>query len=485
MAQRPSSEFGSGTSANDGLWSPRRRALSLGLVFTITLIAFEALAVGTVMPSVVVELHGLELYGWAFSVFFIGDLVGIVVAGGLIDRAGLARPFVGGLVLFAIGLVICGLAPSMGILVAGRFLQGLGAGAIPPTAYVAIARSLPERLRPQMFATLSTAWVLPGVIGPALAGGITQAVGWRVVFLGLLPLVLLAGTMTLRSLIAVPGATVGTADAEQAAREATRRRVPLALVLALGAALVVAGLATESTPLAAALIVGGLVLVLPAFRRLTPAGTLRAARGLPAAILLRGVATAAFFAADAYVPLALQGWRGLPPAAAGIVLTAATLSWTAGSWVQARRFDRWGARRFVGAGFAILTVGMATFGLVLVPEVPVLLVGIPTWAIAGLGMGLLYAPLSLVTLREAPEGGQGAATSALQLSDILGTSLGTGLGGGILAAGVRSGMPQGTSLAITFAVAVLAASGGLLLASRLPGARRAEVASPAPDGAIA
>lgn len=485
MAQHPSSAIRSATPPNDSLWSPQRRALSLGLVFTITLIAFEALAVGTVMPSVVVELHGLELYGWAFSVFFIGDLVGIVVAGGLIDRAGLARPFLGGLVLFAIGLVICGLAPSMGILVAGRFLQGLGAGAIPPTAYVAIARSLPERLRPPMFATLSTAWVLPGVIGPALAGGVTQALGWRVVFLGLLPLVLLAGAMTLRSLVAVPGATAGSATPEQSAGEAARRRIPLALLLALGAALVVAGLGSDAPLTAGALIAVGLVLVLPSFQRLTPAGTLRAARGLPAAILLRGVATAAFFAADAYVPLALQDWRGLPPAAAGVVLTAATLSWTAGSWVQARRFDRWGARRFVGAGFAVLTVGMATFGLVLIPAVPVLIVGIPTWAIAGLGMGLLYAPLSLVTLREAPEGGQGAATSALQLSDILGTSLGTGLGGGILAAGVRGGAPQGTSLAITFGVAVAAAIGGLLLATRLPGARRTELAASAPDGAIA
>jgi MFS family permease len=485
MAHQPSSALDTGAPVKDGLWSPKRRALSLGMVFTITLLAFEALAVGTVMPAVAVELHGLEFYGWAFSAFFLGDLVGIVVAGGLIDRTGLARPFVAGLVLFAIGLIVCGVAPTMGVLVAGRFLQGLGAGAIPPTAYVAIGRSLPERLRPQMFATLSTAWVLPGVIGPALAGGITQMLGWRAVFLGLLPLVLLAGAMTLRSLIAVPGATVGTADAEQAAHDARRRRLPLALVLALGAALVLGGLTTESPPLAALLIATGLVLVVPAFRRLTPVGTLRAAHGLPAAILLRGVATAAFFAADAYVPLALQDWRGLAPAAAGIVLTAATLSWTAGSWLQARRFDQWGARRFVGVGFAVVMVGVATFGLVLIPDVPVLVVGIPTWAIAGLGMGLLYAPLSLVTLREAPADAQGAATSALQLSDILGTSLGAGVGGGILAAGVRGGVPQGTSLAITFTVAVVAAAGGVLLAARLPGARRAEVPAPAPDGAIA
>ena len=185
------------------------------------------------------------------------------------------------------------------------------------------------------------------------------------------------------------------------------------------------------------------------------------------------------------MPLALQDWRGLPPAAAGIVLTAATLSWTGGSWVQARRFDRWGARRLVGAGFVFLIVGVATFALILMPEVPVLVVGIPTWAVAGLGMGLLYAPLSLVTLREAPEGGQGAATSALQLSDVLGTSLGTGIGGGILAAGVRAGTPQGTSLGLVFAVALVGGVAGLLLAHRLPGAAPAEAAAAAPRRVVA
>ena len=485
MAQIPSSAVGPAAPSGDGLWSPGRRALSLGLVFTITLLAFEALAVGTVMPAVAVELHGLELYGWAFSAFFLGDLVGIVVAGGLIDRTGLARPFVGGLTLFALGLIVCGIAPSMEVLVAGRFLQGLGAGGIPPTAYVAIGRSLPDRLRPPMFATLSTAWVLPGIVGPALAGGITQTLGWRAVFLGLLPLVAFAGVMTLRSLVAVPAATVESHPADKPSSETTRRRVPLALLLAVGAALVVGGLAADTPGVTAALVVGGLVLVVPTFRLLTPAGTLRAARGLPAAILLRGVATAAFFAADAYVPLALQDWRGLPPAAAGIVLTAATLSWTGGSWVQARRFDRWGARRLVTAGFAFLILGVATFALILVRDVPVLVVGIPTWAIAGLGMGLLYAPLSLVTLREAPPDGQGAATSALQLSDVLGTALGTGIGGGILAAGVRAGSPQGISLAIVFAVAVAGGIAGLLLAARLPSGARVEVAAAVRDRVVA
>ncbi len=118
------------------------------------------------------------------------------MVGGIIEGRGLARPLAAGLGLFAIGLLIGGLAPTMQVLIFGRFIQGLGAGAIPPIAYVAIGRSLPERLRPRMFATLSTAWVLPGVMGPALAGVIGEFFGWRYVFLGLLPLIAVAGALT-------------------------------------------------------------------------------------------------------------------------------------------------------------------------------------------------------------------------------------------------------------------------------------------------
>ena len=164
---------------DDSLWRPDRRGLTLGLVLTITLVGFEALAISTVMPIVAREIGGLELYGWVFSAFFLGSLIGIVMVGGAIDRGGLAVPYAAGLVLFAIGLLGGGLAPSMPILVAARLIQGLGAGTIQPIAYVAIGRTLPESLRPRMFATLSTAWVLPGIVGPAIAGTVGDSIGWR------------------------------------------------------------------------------------------------------------------------------------------------------------------------------------------------------------------------------------------------------------------------------------------------------------------
>ena len=184
----------------DGLWSPQRRALTVGLVLTITFIASEALAVVTIMPLVARDLHGLSLYGWVFSAFMLGNILGIVAAGRQADRHGPARPFLAGLVLFGAGLTIAGLAPSMAVLVAGRALQGIGAGAVPAVAYVAIGRSLPDRLRARMMAVLSTAWVVPGLVGPAVSAAVASLVGWRWVFLGLLPLVAITGSLAMPAL---------------------------------------------------------------------------------------------------------------------------------------------------------------------------------------------------------------------------------------------------------------------------------------------
>ncbi|HVL53313.1 MAG TPA: MFS transporter [Vitreimonas sp.] len=462
-----------------GLWSPRHRALTVGLILTVTLVAFEALAVATIMPIVVGELGNQALYGWVFTAFVLGSLLGIVVVGGLIDRAGLGRPFVGGLALFSVGLVVGGLAASMEMLVAGRFLQGLGAGAIPPVAYVAIGRALPEELRARMFATLSTAWVLPGVIGPAISGLVAQHIGWRIVFLGLLPLIAVAGMMTVPAIARSVPKDVPAAEGRAAAN--LRSRLGPAILVTLGAALVVAGLTDGSLVPGLPLVAAGAVVGVPAFRQLTPPGTLRVARGLPAAVLLRGVLTFAFFCADAYVPLALQAWRGLDAAVSGIALTSATLAWTAGAWIQARRFTRIGARRFVGLGFATLALGIAGFAAVLIPEVPIA-VGIVTWGVAGLGMGLSYAPLSLTVLAEAHPAEQGAATSGLQLSDVLGTALGTGVGGAIIAAAAAADQPGWTGLGGAFAVGIVAAVIGVVLARRLPGPRA--ISAPAAGSAV-
>jgi MFS family permease len=229
---------------------------------------------------------------------------------------------------------------------------------------------------------------------------------------------------------------------------------------------VTAGL-TSGDALPTVLLIGlGLPIGIHAMRRLTPPGTLRAQPVLPAAILLRGLLTFMFFGFDAFVPLALVEWRGLSLTESGIALTAATVFWTAGSWTQARGAGRWPSYRFVQVGFAIALLGLAGFMLVLREDVT-WLVAIPTFAVAGFGMGLAYSPTALIVLREAAPEMQGSASSAMALTDSLGTALGTGVTGAIVAASIRADGQPVTGLAIAFAVALAVGLGGLLLTRRL------------------
>lgn len=460
-----------------GVWAAERRALTVGLVATVTLVAFEALAVGTVMPLVARDLGGLELYGWAFSGFFLGNLVGIVATGGAIDRGGLRRPFVVGLVLFGIGLLVGGVATSMPMLVLGRVVQGAGAGAVPAIAYVAIRRAYPALARPRMFAILSTAWVVPGLLGPAVAGWIGDHLTWRVVFLGLLPLIVVAAMPALIALRGVPDHAASAPDAPDAAdagapgsadptRHGQRARLIRAILVATGAGLLLAASTAPSAVIGVALAVTGLVVGLPALTGLLPTGTLRAAPVLPAAVLSRGFLTFAFFGMQAYLPLALIEVRGTSATEAGLALTVATLSWTAGSWVQAHRQAAWGPARLVALGFALILLSAATTAFVLLPSVPIAFAAI-TWGVAGFGMGMAYASLSLLVLAEADPRQVGFATSALQLSDVLGTSVGTGAGGAVIVIAAATGASAATGIGLAFGLAILVAAAGLALSRRL------------------
>jgi MFS family permease len=446
--------------------------LTLGLVSTITLIAVESLAIGTVMPIVVAELGDQELYGWVYAAFYLGNMLGIVLVGTALDRVPIRRPFAVGVALYAAGLLVAGASPSMPILIAARFVQGCGGGSLTPTSYVAIGRRLPAHLQPPMFALMSAAWVVPGLVGPSIAAFVGATVGWRWVFLGLLPLLALAAAVSLRALGSVPDAPRGEEDP---ARRAMRSRVPFALLSLAGAGLVIAALTAPEAVVEVAGTALGLALLVPAFRRLTPAGTLRLAEGVPAAVLLRGAMTFSFFAADGFVALLLQTWRGTSPVLTGIVFTITTVAWSAATWFQAKRIDRWGEIRFTRLGFGLVALGALL-------SIPAVMRGVPaailvgTWALPGVGMGLMYSAATLVVLRRSRPSEQGTATSALQLADILGTALGVGAGGAITAAGTRAGGDGlGWALAGVFVLTIVVAALGALASARLgramPGGR--------------
>jgi len=442
------------------LWAPQTRGLAVGLILTITFVASESLAVITVMPLVARDLGGLRLYGWAFSAFTLSSVIGIVAAGRATDRRGPAAPFVSGLVLFGSGLAIAGLAVSMPMLVAGRALQGIGAGVVPAVAYAAIGRKLPPELRPRMIAVISTAWIAPGLVGPAISAEVARAFGWRWVFLGLLPVVAVAGSIAVPSLV-----RLGRPDASEAAEHS----VVDAVRTSAGTGMILAGLTLgfgeRAVVVAIPLVAAGLVAAVPAVRRLVPAGTLTARRGLPATVLSRGLLTFTFFGADSYVTLSITTVRHDSTLVAGLAVTGATVAWTGGAWTQARLSETWEARRLIQTGLIVILLGIAGMTLVLRPHVPVA-EGVAAWTVAGLGMGLANSPIMLLVLRQAPPGREGRASASVNLADVLGTATGIGIGGAAIAAHATGDLRLGiwTAFGISATVALLA----LATTRRLP-----------------
>jgi len=458
------------------------RAITAALLLLTTMIAFENMAVATAMPVVAAELGALGSYGLAFSSMMTAMLLGIVLAGPWTDRAGPLPPVFVGQALFAIGAVLCGAAPSFGILLLGRVITGLGAGLVVVVEFVVIARSFAPEQRPRVFSWLSAAWILPSLIGGPIAGWLATEFNWRWVFWVIVLPALVAGGLLLqrRETLRSPGshsaaqptasasasasdarrladaavamghvgalddgALDATADApvaDPAVREAAdpaddpaderrqhRRTARLGAVVA-GAAGVVQ-LAIHERPPAVSFLTAAAVLALIAVAiaapKLLPPGTFRSARGLPSVVLTRALLNGSFLGAFAYLPLMLTQEKGLDATSAGLVLAAGSLGWSAGSWAQGRS-RRSGIDERTGLvvlGASLLAVGWAAFVGLTLGHAPVWTFAAAV-AVGGLGMGLGSTTLSGLVLELSPDHEHGRASAALQLADVLGTVVG-------------------------------------------------------------
>ena len=443
------------------VWDAQHRALTAGMLMIITAVGFEALAVATALPVAAKELGGLRLYGWAFSAFLLTSLVSSVAGSRWADRVGPARPLSVTIGFFTLGLLVAGFAPNMPVFIVGRALQGAGAGTISALAYLSISRGYADELRARMLALISTAWVLPSLVGPAIAGYLSEQWSWRWAVLGLLPLPLIAAAMLLpplRQLGAPP-------------QSAGESRLRAALQLAVGTGVALGGASITTVPLALATVAAGIAIALPALRTVLPPGTLTARRGLPAGLAARGLLTFAFFGAEAYIPLGLTVMRGLTATEAGLVLTVSGLTWTAGAWIQERLDGRYaGQRRLrVVAGFAGVSLGIALSGAILqLPALSPWLV-LPVWCITGLGMGLAYASVSLITMAAAPSGSEGAVSGSLAVAETLSTAVSAGLGGAAVSIGAALDWPARVGIGIAFALALAGGLLGMATARRMSG----------------
>ena len=406
----------------------------------------------TAMPVAARALGGLREYGLAFSLFFTTSLAGVAAAGAWNDARGPRQPLAAGLVLFSGGLLLSGSATTFAVMVVGRAVSGLGAGLLMVTLYVVVATVFPQSLQPRAFAVISAAWVLPGILGPPVAGVLATGAGWRVVFLAVPPIALGPLAVLWPRLGGRPEAPEEpTGPQEQApasqgrsrpdrltpapglvADVPPRRLVVHGVVLTAGALLVQWGLQGGGPLPPPLVVVAGLALAAVGAPGLLPRGLLRLRRGLPGVVVCRGLFTGTFFGAETFVPLMLVEHRGLTPALAGLALTSGALGWTVGSNLQGRGVLPVTRAGLLGIGGVLAAV--AILGLVPTPSdaVPVWVVP-AVWTLGGVGMGLAMSSTSVLTLRLSVPGEEGRNSAALQIGDVLGSVLGVGAAGALFA----------------------------------------------------
>ncbi|WP_246080671.1 MFS transporter [Nonomuraea mesophila] len=423
--------------------SPPYRAISVGLVALITLTAFEAMAVATAMPVVARDLGGMHLYNLAFSATLAASVIATVLGGRWSDVRGPLVPMAAGVSAFVTGLLLSGLAPTMEVFVAGRFVQGLGAGLIQVSLYVLVARVYPAAMHPKVFALFSAAWVVPSMVGPAIAGLVVENVDWRWIFLGVPLIVIPAALLLWRGTV---GRQVRSSAAEPA--PGLGRKLVWAVLTAVSAALIQYGSALQLAGLP--LLLAGIVLLAVALPRLLLPGSLKLARGLPTAPVLRGLAFGALTAAEVFVPLMLISERGLTPTGAGIVLTIGALGWSAGSWIKGR--GTIGNMTAIRGGAAMIALGISLVTLVLIDAVPIA-VAYVAMAIAGLGIGALHPTVSVLVLEMSRKGEEGQNSAAVGVGESVFTVVAVAVSGALFTATAGSYL---VGLAFTVVLALLA-----------------------------
>lgn len=424
-------------------------ALSIGIILAAMAIGFEGLAVTTVAPVIAGDLQGLHLFGWIFSAYLLAQIIGTLVIGRQIDRSGPALLFTIALILFAIGLVAAAVANDMYVLIGSRALQGFGAGAMYTCIYTAISLSYPDALRAKILGALGTAYVLPSMLGPYVAGVIAQTWSWRFVFWGVLPFLLLAMflSMPVFRKLKMP-------DVQEKGETGV---VGLSMLLALGTGLFLSGLGMLPGTKGIVLLLVGLALMVQPLRKLLPAGTFVFRPGLSSLIASRGLFFAAYVCTQNFLVLALTDTKGLTADRAGLIVASAALSWSVVAILQARwdaADQGLGRRKRIIAGIVLMVVGIAI--MMWIPAVSVVLAVLGE-IVAGIGIGLAHTTSGTVAFSLVKEGESGQVSGSLQFADSFTPGVAVGIGGAILAISQTAGMTleAGITVAMVFNLALV------------------------------
>jgi EmrB/QacA subfamily drug resistance transporter len=407
-----------------------RGPVLIGVMLSTGLVAIDATIIATAVPSIVGNLGGFAEFPWLFSVYLLAQAVTVPVYGKLADVVGRKPVMLFGIGLFLVGSILCGVAWSMGALIAFRAVQGLGAGAVQPMSMTIVGDlySLQERAKVQGY--IASVWAVSSVAGPTLGGVFSEYISWRWIFFVNIPLCLIAA------------AAIGLRFHERVDRRRPRIDYAGAGALTVALTLLILGLLEGGqvwawgSPQSIAVLVAGAVMlgmfVLIERRAADPVVPLRLLRHrlLVATNLVAACVGAILLGLTSYVPTFVQDVLGTGPLIAGFALAALTMGWPISASQSGRVYLRIGIRSTALVGAVVVVLGSALL-LLLDESSSVIQVGATSFVI-GLGMGFTAAP-TLIAAQSAVQWQQrGVVTGSNMFFRSAGSAVGVAVFGAIV-----------------------------------------------------
>jgi MFS family permease len=390
--------------------------------------ALNTFIVTTILPSVVRDIGGLRYFAWSTVLYVVASLLGGATCARLLQRIGVRNAYRLALLGFAGGSIVCALAPSMAVLLLGRFVQGLFAGTLSALSFTIIRTLFAERLWPRALSVVSVAWGVATLLGPAVGGLFAQWGVWRAAFWSVAaaaPVLLLLVEVSLpRDLRRTPTPATGMAL--------------LSLAILAGSVLAVSAGSTTANPVWNAL---GLLVAAVGFAVFARREASGGARVLPAGATRPGAPLCAVYGAmvlllagttpEIFVPYFLQTLHGLVPLHAGYLTALMAAGWTLGS-VATSGAASGAARTAMVLGPAVLAGGLAVLALLMPTAGPAGLDLLPIGAgllAIGVGIGMTWPHLGARVFGFAQEADRETAGASITMVVMVGNAFGAAMGG--------------------------------------------------------
>ena len=404
----------------------RRPLVFSAVILAMFMAAIEATIIATSMPTIVARLGDMPLYSWVFSSYLLMQAVSVPIYGKLSDLFGRKRVFLFGLSTFLAGSVLCGLAQSMATLVAFRFLQGLGAGAVQPLAMTLIGDLYEVEERARVQAYVSSVWGISSIVGPMSGALIVQYLDWAWVFWVNVPFAVAAIIIVSLHL---------HEDIEHKRPDIDYAGAGFLLAGLSGLMLMLTHIADLTLPRLlglTAIVAAAAVLFIRQEQRArdpmvnlslwkTPLVAVANSATLVAGIAMIGVLN--------YLPTFVQGVLGTSAMVAGLTVSSMSIGWPLASLTGGRLLLRVGSRKVARAGGIALFSGSLI--LALFADAGVLVAAAGAFVL-GMGMGLLHISFLISIQSSVPWSQRGAATASYILMRILGSAIGSAIFSGLL-----------------------------------------------------